>query len=772
MGGLDLRQLSDDARRVVAHALAEAAAGGTGYLGVEHVFMGLCKTADPDVRAVLEGIGVDPTASRRALRREVAGQWGGPPVDPQGITPRAERILAAATTMGSSFGAAVRPIDLLAALLEDGRGPALDFLRRSSAGLAAAREQVRLVREGRRPRASGATARAGGVVHPPTPLLDGLGRDLTALARAGTLRPTIGREKEIRQLAQVLSHRIKANPLLVGDAGVGKTCIVEGLAVRAAQPGAPASIAGLRVIDLQPAALVEGTAHHGDLEARLRAIVAEARADDRLVLFLDEIHTLLYAGASSGGAANILKPALARGELRCIGATTTAEYHTHFETDAALARRFTVVQVEEPTRDEALAIVAGLAPLLAEHHGVVIGAEAIAAAVDLSVRHMSDRRLPDKAIDLLDHACAVHMLRTLSPVVRADEPPLIGRGAVAEALSSLRGVPVGELEEDARARVLRLGDELRRRVIGQDAAVDDIVRVVQAQLAGMNAPDRPAGVMLFLGPTGVGKTELARVLAASLFGSEARLVRLDMSEYMEPHTVARLLGSPPGYVGHEEPGQLTGALHAHPHSVVLLDEIEKAHPRVLDVFLQVFDEGRITDARGRRVDFRECIIIMTSNLGEWGPAGAPRRVAFRTDNSPAAAAEERLAAAREGALLAVRKFLRPELLARIDKTVCFSPLRAEDLRRIAEKLVREVQERAGARGCSLEVDDAVPDALAAQGRGSGHGAREVRKAVDSAVRDAVARALLAADPTSVPRLRVVVRPDGTVDVVRAEGGGA
>jgi ATP-dependent Clp protease ATP-binding subunit ClpC len=595
-----------------------------------------------------------------------------------------------------------------------------------------------------------------------TPELDRYGRDLTQLAREGGLPPLIGRRDELRALARVLVKQRKANAVLVGDAGVGKTGIVEGLAELLVGPDAPAGLTGARVVELSMAALLAGTKYRGEFEERLLAVLAEARENPGLILFIDELHAVLGAGGTGASdAANILKPALARGELRCVGATTPGEYRLRLEADPALRRRFEVIRVEEPTRAQAVEILAGLRERLADHHGVDIAASVPEAAVDLAVRYLPELRLPDKAIDLVDQACAAARIRTIRPEARAAAPVRVGRAEVAAVVADRARLPVERVTANEARRLLGMEEHLRRRVIGQDEAVGAVADAIRTSRAGLGDRRRPIGVFLFAGPTGTGKTELARALAEFLFDDQRRLIRIDMSEYRERHAVSRLLGAPPGYVGHDRDGQLSGPLHDHPHSVVLFDEVEKAHPEVLDLFLQIFDEGQLTDARGRRISFSDTVVILTSNLG--AATGRPLGFSPGAQDAPAEGLERVMAA--------LRRELRPELLGRIGRVVVFKPLTGPALRRIADKLIDRVQDRLAHRAITLILTDDAYDLLIRYAASARSGARALEQAVERLLVQPLGRALLAGRFTDGMPIRVEAADGELVCTPTGQSGG-
>jgi ATP-dependent Clp protease ATP-binding subunit ClpC len=616
-----------------------------------------------------------------------------------------------------------------------------------------------------------------------TPLLDRYGRDLTLLARKGSLPPLIGREQEMLSLARVLVRQRKANAVLVGEAGVGKTGIVEGLAARLTAAGAPADLTNVRIVELTMSALVAGTKYRGEFEERMEAVLREARDTPGLILFLDELHTVLGAGAATGAtdAASILKPMLARGEIRVIGATTASEYHHHVEEDPALQRRFAVIWVEEPTRAEAVEILEGVAEHIARHHRVEISDDAPAAAVELAMRYLPEQHLPDKAIDLLDQACAAARIPALllpSPHDAVPVPPQtvdaadsvnaaadprsseipddcdaadashdsagsdaspirVSRADLISVVAERARIPVERVALTEAQRLLDLETHLSRRVIGQQPAVSAVSEAVRASRAGLGDPHRPIGVFLLAGPTGSGKTELAKALAEFLFDDERRLIRVDMSEYQDKHTVSRLLGAPPGYLGHDREGQLSGPLRAHPHSVVLFDEVEKAHPEVLDLFLQILDEGRLTDARGRRVSFTETVVMMTTNLGyERGTDGT---MGFRAQGRGA----DPMPSAGPARIMAeLRRALRPELLGRVGNVVVFNPLPRAALEAVLTKLIARVHDRLADRALTLDVDRAARELLLDAGTDPRSGARALEQTVERLLVQPLGRELL------------------------------
>lgn len=567
----------------------------------------------------------------------------------------------------------------------------------------------------------------------PTSALEKYGRDLTELARNGQLAPLVGRSDELRRLAQILLQQGSRNAILVGEAGVGKTCVVEGLAQRMISPQAPPAFRDKRFIEISMAALVAGTNHRGDFEERLQRVVAEA-SKPNIVLFIDEIHTLMGAGSSQGSmdAANILKPALARGEICCIGATTEAEYRRYIEADAALQQRFQLVRLQEPSRDEAIEILRGRLAQLQEHHGLPIEEDALVAAVDLSVRYNPSQRLPRKAVQLLDEACAQARIKSFSG---ESQPVSLTRDDIVQCAASVYDVPATLMTQTEATRLLNLESVLEEQVKGQEEAIAEVCKTIRIARAGLHKSGRPQGVFLFVGPTGTGKTELAKTLTQALFGREDRLIRFDMSEYAQEHSVARLIGAPPGYVGHEAGGQLTNAIRTSPHSVVLLDEIEKAHPEIYRrLFLPVFDEGRLTDGLGRLASFSEAVIIMTSNLGM---SASDENLGFIRRDSKANAD-----ALRERVEKKLSEAMPPEMLARIGNIVFFRPLEREAVRQIIDKAVGRLQSPLAEHGLEINLDESAYALLIQQGYSEVFGAREMERTVERLLVEPLSRSIL------------------------------
>lgn len=659
------------------------------------------------------------------------------------------------------------------------------------------------------PNTAGTTTTQQRTTYSKTPTLDQYGRDLTDEAAEGKLDPASGRERELRRLITVLGRRQKNNPVLIGEPGVGKTAIVEGLARRIHEGNVPTNLRNKRIVSLNIGGMVAGAMFRGQFEQRVKSILEELRAAPDVIVFIDELHTVVGAGAAEGavGAADMLKPALARGELRCIGATTLDEYRKHIEKDAALERRFQPVLVDEPSVEEAIDMLHAVRPNYELHHGVGITDEAIEAAVRLSDRYINDRFLPDKAIDVMDEAgSALHLEATekgiVSPTLIADLEReiadiqakkeaaanaedyehaarlrqqelqvqarldkaraesgasmtlLVTPALIARVVENWTGVPVSQMLESERQNLLSLESDLRKRVIGQDEAITAVARAIRRSRAGLKDPKRPIGSFLFLGPTGVGKTELARALAAELFGGEDHMIRLDMSEYMEPHTVSRLFGSPPGYVGHDDGGQLTEQVRRRPYSVILLDEVEKAHPEVFNALLQIMDDGRLTDGQGRTVDFKNTVVIMTSNAGT-GDFGRAARIGFLQPKGEHAR-DEQHEQMRSKTLDGLKRMFRPEFLNRIDQVIVFRALSEADLDQILELFLVQVHARLREHGITLQVSDEVRALLLREGFDEEYGARPLRRTIQNHVDDVLADAVLAGEVTSGQVARLIL----------------
>ncbi|MBQ1073242.1 ATP-dependent Clp protease ATP-binding subunit [Micromonospora sp. C31] len=805
------RLMTADAREMLADAARRAAQRQSTDLDTDHLLWAALQR-EP-LRDLVRRAGADPDTLLNALGGRGDGAPRGEVPPNLSLTPAAKRALLDAHQLSRAMGANyIGPEHILMALPLNPESPAGRML-------AAGRIQPESLQA--------ASAERGPMTGPRpdrgTPTLDQYGQDLTDLARNDQIDPVIGRTEEIEQAVEILSRRTKNNPVLIGEAGVGKTAIVEGLAERICDGDVPQTLLGKRVIQLDLAGLVAGTRYRGDFEERLKKVIDEIRAHrEELIVFLDEIHTLVGAGGagSEGGmdASNMLKPALARGELRVIGATTLDEYRKSIEKDAALARRFQPVFVPEPTADDTVAILRGLRDRYEAHHQVRFTDEALIAATELSDRYVTDRFLPDKAIDLIDQAGARVRLRTRTPasdvreletqleevrrdkeqavadeqyekasalrdqlaeleeqirLARGDEGgssqvPAVGPQEIAEVVSRATGIPISQLTEEERDRLLRLEGHLHERVVGQEDAVTAVAEAVRRSRAGLADPNRPMGSFLFLGPTGVGKTELARALAEALFGEADRMVRVDMSEFQERHTVSRLVGAPPGYVGYEEAGQLTEAVRRRPYAVVLLDEIEKAHADVFNILLQVLDEGRLTDSQGRTVNFKNTVLIMTSNLGSELITGAQRAVGFGTGGEGGDQEREEL---RERLMRRLQENFRPEFLNRIDEVIIFRRLEAEQLRQITGLLLEETRRRLHAQDIQVHFTSSAIDWIAEHGYQPEFGARPLRRVIQREVDNQLSRMLLESAVSPSQKITVDAR-DGRLafDVAAGERG--
>ena len=718
------------AESAIENARAEAAALGHSFVGSEHLLLGILAEPDALGERVLRRCGADRETLRRLAAEELGCGAAGAPA--QGLNAEAARLLETAGREAGRRGRSLIGTEhLLLAIFGDGSCGAMRLLRRSGADLSAASAALRdLFGGGAVPHSSepgSAAARPGTLRRAETRTLDQYSRDLTALALAGGIDPVVCREKEIRRAVQILSRRTKNNPVLVGEPGVGKTAVAEGLAELMARGAAPAELSKKRLVSLDVPSMLAGTKYRGDFEERVKTVLREVRRAGDVILFIDELHTLVGAGSAEGAidAANILKPALGRGELQILGATTPEEYRRHIEKDAALERRFQPVHIGEPDREQTLRMLRSLRPALERHHRVPISDAALEAAYEMSRRYIAERCLPDKAIDLIDEAASASQVSGTRGEVDA--------AAVAAVVAQWTQIPVSALGKDEKTALLDLEEALKKRVIGQDAAAETVARAIRRSRVGLGDERRPVGSFLFLGPTGVGKTELCRALAERLFGDERALIRLDMSEYMEKHAVSRILGSPPGYVGYEEGGQLTEQVRRHPWSVVLFDEIEKAHEDVRGILLQIMDAGRLCDASGREVDFRSTLIVMTSNIGAAAIAEGRGTIGFsagpREADTDARVREE------------LRAVFRPEFLNRVDEIVPFRPLKAEQLRAITRLLLDEEKARFEKLGVTLTVSDAAVERLAAEGGGR-DGARPLRRALQRMISDPAAELLL------------------------------
>ncbi len=781
-------KFTERAKKVLALAQEEARRFNHNYIGTEHLLLGLVREGEGVAARVLQSMGVQLPKVRSAVEF-IIGRGESTVVGEIGLTPRARKVIEYAVDEARRLGHHyIGTEHLLLGLVREGEGIAAGVLESLGVNLEKVRQQVlQVLAQG--------TAYQQRAQQTKTPYLDALGFDLTEAARLGKLDPVIGRQTEIERVMQILSRRTKNNPALIGEPGVGKTAIVEGLAQRIVAGDVPEPLQGKRLVALDIGALVAGTKYRGEFEERLKKIVAEVK-ESGTILFIDELHTLVGAGAAEGAvdAANILKPALSRGEVQTIGATTLDEYRKYIERDAALERRFQPVIVNEPTVEETIEILKGIRERYEEHHKLKISDGALHAAAVLAARYVTDRYLPDKAIDLVDEAASrVRMYRSASPPSlkearrgleslrreldaavasqefelaaelrererqllqriqeleqhwreeQGQEEPVVTEEDIAQVVSMWTGIPLTRLHTEESERLLHMEEALHERVIGQDEAISTLARAVRRARAGLKDPRRPIGTFIFLGPTGVGKTLLARALAEFMFGSEDALIKIDMSEFMERHTVSRLVGAPPGYIGYEEGGQLTEAVRRKPYSVILLDEIEKAHPEAFNILLQIMEDGNLTDAKGRRVDFRNTILIMTSNIG----AELIQRegsLGFAVAEDPNKKIQVDYQTMKDKLLSQLKQTFRPEFLNRIDAVIVFHPLTPEHVRQIVDLELKRIRKQLAEQQITLEVTDAAKDLLAKRGYDRQFGARPLRRIIQNLIEDPLAEAILA-----------------------------
>jgi ATP-dependent Clp protease ATP-binding subunit ClpC len=785
-------KFTDRARKVLTLAQDEAQRFNHNYIGTEHLLLGLVREGEGVAARVLENMNVELAKVRTAVEF-IIGRGDRPVVGEVGLTPRAKRVIELAIDEARRLGHNyIGTEHLLLGLVREGEGIAAGVLESLGVNLDKVRHEViRVLSQSSSAGPAQETKRAS-----KTPTVDQLGINLTEAARMGKLDPVIGREKEIERVIQILSRRTKNNPALIGEPGVGKTAIAEGLAHRIVSGDVPETLLNKRVLTLDIGSLVAGTKYRGEFEERLKKIIEELRNTNDAVLFIDELHTLVGAGAAEGAidAANILKPPLARGELQCIGATTLDEYRKYIERDAALERRFQPVMVEEPTLEQSIDILKGIRERYEQHHKVTITDEAVNAAVDLSIRYITDRHLPDKAIDLIDEAASRVRLRHASapPALReaqreleritkekdaainaqeyesaarlreaeatakesvetlraewqsqvSADQPTVGEEEIAQVVAMWTGIPVTRIAQEESQRLLHMEESLHGRVIGQQEAIEIVSKAVRRARAGLKDPKRPIGSFIFLGPTGVGKTELAKALAEFMFGSEDALIKIDMSEFMERHNVSRLVGAPPGYVGFDEGGQLTEAVRRKNYCVILLDEVEKAHPEVFNILLQILEDGHLSDAKGRRVDFRNSIIIMTSNLGA-KQLQTNSALGFRErGDSDATRAELSYDLMKEKVANELKQNFRPEFLNRIDATVVFRTLTVEEITQIVDLMLQRVRDQLRAQQMQLDVTQAAKDHIIKLGYDAAYGARPLRRVIQNLVEDVLAEHLL------------------------------
>ena len=819
------QRFTERARKVVFYAQEEAQKFGEGYVSTEHLLLGLVRESDSVAARVLDKLGVSLNRVRAEVEKQLPRGDARPNQD-MTLTPRAKRVIDLAydeaRNLNNNY---IGTEHLLLGLIREGDGLAGRVLAKLGVELEKARREVMGLQDNdTQGKSGGSAARASGTGSgsgnaqgrtTQTQTLDEFGRDLTELAREGKLDPVVGRQNEIERVMQILCRRTKNNPCLIGEPGVGKTAIAEGLALRIISGDIPDLLKDRRIVALDLAALVAGTKYRGEFEERMKKVMEEVRrADGQVILFIDELHTLVGAGAAEGAidASNIMKPALARGELQCIGATTQEEFRKHIEKDAALERRFQGVKVKEPSEDEAIEILKGLRERYEAHHNVEITDDAIVASVTLSQRYISDRTLPDKAIDLIDEAASrVRLQQSLPPkdvrddrvrlnkliteiehlgkrntdnekleglITKREEleasvkereeawesiekiEPIVNEGEIANIVTSWTGIPVTKLVETESQKLLKMEEDLHSRIIGQHDAVVAVSRAIRRSRSGLKDPKRPMGSFIFLGPTGVGKTELAKALAGYLYEKDTNMVRIDMSEYMERFAVSRLVGAPPGYVGYDEGGQLTEAVRRNPYCVVLLDEIEKAHPEVFNLLLQVLEDGVLTDSQGRTVDFRNTIIIMTSNVGV-RPIELDKQLGFR-DTRQDVNDPKVYEAMKTKMLDEMKKTFRPEFINRVDEIMVFQHLKKEEILQIADLYLKRVNEQAASMEITLELSEAVKSLLVEQGYDPNMGARPLRRAVQKFIEDPLSEQMLMGTFKAGDHILADVENDGIV----------
>ena len=793
-------KFSERARRVLSLAQEEAGELNHNYIGTEHVLLGLAREPEGVGTRVLVSLGVDLSKIRSAVTF-IIGRGQKQPTNDVGLTPRAKKVIELAVDEAREMSHHyIGTEHLLIGLLREGDGVAAGVLESLGVTLDKVRQETQRI-------LSQSGGQPGGRSGTRTPTLDQLGVDLTKLARDRDLDPVIGRQQEIERVVQILSRRTKNNPVLIGEPGVGKTAIVEALAQRIVDSDVPDSLSGARLVTLDMGALVAGTKYRGEFEERLKKVVDEIRSSKNIILFIDEMHTLVGAGAAEGAvdASNILKPSLARGELQTIGATTPDDYRRYVERDPALERRFQPVTVEEPSSDDTAAILRGVKSEYEEHHSLTITDQAVEAAAMLASRYIADRFLPDKAIDLIDEAASRVRIRASSmPLsvkeamralerVRAEKDnavaasnfdfaaemrerevslaeriarletewqneqqttaPEVTEDDIAQVVSMWTNIPVTRLAAEESERLLHMEEVMHDRIIGQHEAIINVSKAVRRARAGLKDPRRPIGTFLFLGPTGVGKTELVRALSEFMFGSEDSLIRLDMSEFMERHTVARLVGAPPGYVGFDEGGQLTEAVRRKSYCVILLDEIEKAHPEVFNILLQIFDDGHLTDAKGRKVDFRNAIVVMTSNIGA-EVIKKNSNIGFSYARDETDVRRQSYDRMKDKVLDEVKQFFRPEFLNRIDAQVVFHSLDREHIRQIVDLMMKDVEKQLETKKITIEATDALRDYLGEKGYDETYGARPLRRVIQDTIEDRLSDDILSGDIAEGDIIRV------------------